>query len=56
MTSMSHAPDDQPDQAPPSLADIPDRTCTWCKIPMMKRLVGGDQFIHYTWKRGAKKA
>jgi hypothetical protein len=65
MTSMSHAPDNQPDQAPQSLADIPDRTCTWCKIPMMKRLVGGDQFIHYTCpkcifqhtsKRGAKKA
>jgi len=28
--------------------DIPDRLCTWCKVPMMKRLVGGGAFIHYT--------
>ena len=48
MTNMSQAPNNQPDQAAPSLADIPDRNCTWCKIPMMKRLVGGGQFIHYT--------
>ncbi len=62
---MSHAPNNQPDQAAPSLDEIPDRNCTWCKIPMMKRLVGGGQFIHYTCpkcifqhtsKRGAKKA
>lgn len=32
--------------APPS--EIPDRACTWCKISMMKRLVAGGQFIHYT--------
>jgi hypothetical protein len=29
-------------------ADIPDRLCNWCKVPMRKRLVGGGQFIHYT--------
>ncbi len=29
-------------------ADIPDRLCTWCKVPMRKRLVGGEKFIHYT--------
>jgi len=28
--------------------EIPDRLCTWCKVPMMKRLVGGGAFIHYT--------
>ncbi|HJT19348.1 MAG TPA: hypothetical protein VJ746_02680 [Nitrospira sp.] len=31
-----------------SLPDLPDRLCTWCKIPMKKRLVGGNQFVHYT--------
>ena len=35
-----------PTAGPPS--DIPDRSCTWCKIAMMKRLVAGGQFIHYT--------
>jgi hypothetical protein len=30
------------------LADLPDRQCTWCGIPMKKRLVGGNRFIHYT--------
>jgi hypothetical protein len=29
-------------------ADLPDRLCTWCKVPMKKRLVGGKQFVHYT--------
>ena len=48
MTTMSHVPKNQPDPAAPSLTEIPDRNCTWCKIPMMKRLVGGGQFIHYT--------
>ena len=48
MTIMSQVPNNQPDHAAPSLDEIPDRTCTWCKIPMMKRLVGGGQFIHYT--------
>ncbi|MGQ0666342.1 MAG: hypothetical protein ACT4O4_04845 [Nitrospiraceae bacterium] len=28
--------------------DLPDRRCTWCQVPMKKRLVGGKQFIHYT--------
>lgn len=27
---------------------LPERLCTWCKVPMKKRLVGGKQFIHYT--------
>jgi ssDNA-binding Zn-finger/Zn-ribbon topoisomerase 1 len=38
----------QPDQAAAALAEMPDRTCTWCKVPMVKRLVGRGQFIHYT--------
>ena len=33
-------------QAPAS--DLPDRLCTWCKVPMKKRLVASGQFIHYT--------
>lgn len=33
---------------PPSLTELPDRLCTWCKVPMKKRLVGGAQFVHYT--------
>ena len=37
----------QPRPTPPS-ADLPDRLCTWCKVPMKKRLVGGMQFVHYT--------
>lgn len=28
--------------------NLPDRDCTWCKIPMRKRLVGEGRFIHYT--------
>ncbi len=31
-----------------SIDSLPDRLCTWCKVPMKKRLVGGKQFIHYT--------
>lgn len=31
-----------------SIDSLPDRLCTWCKVPMNKRLVGGKQFIHYT--------
>ncbi|MDE3118148.1 MAG: hypothetical protein KGL03_03945 [Nitrospirota bacterium] len=31
-----------------ALAAIPDRNCTWCKVPMAKRLVGGGAYIHYT--------
>jgi hypothetical protein len=29
-------------------SDLPDRLCTWCKVPMNKRLVASGQFIHYT--------
>ncbi|MDH5320181.1 MAG: hypothetical protein OEW14_17680 [Nitrospira sp.] len=28
--------------------ELPDRLCTWCKVLMKKRLVGGNRFIHYT--------
>ncbi len=28
--------------------EVPDRLCTWCKVPMIKRVVGGGQFVHYT--------
>jgi hypothetical protein len=31
-----------------SLTELPDRLCTWCQVPMKKRLVGGNQFVHYT--------
>ena len=35
--------------APASTAsELPDRLCTWCKVPMNKRLVASGQFIHYT--------
>ena len=35
--------------APASPAsELPDRLCTWCKVPMNKRLVASGQFIHYT--------
>lgn len=33
-------------EAPSS--DLPDRLCTWCKVPMKKRFVASGQFIHYT--------
>lgn len=45
---MPSAEQNQPDQPAATTADIPDRLCTWCKVPMMKRLVGGGAFIHYT--------
>jgi len=45
---MVHDPSHDPDQGSPALTDLPDRACTWCKVPMVKRLVGGGQFIHYT--------
>jgi hypothetical protein len=32
----------------PSSAELPDRLCTWCQVPMKKRFVGGKQFVHYT--------
>jgi len=45
---MSQSPSDQPTQTAAALTEVPDRLCTWCKVPMLKRLVGGGQFIHYT--------
>ena len=27
--------------------DTPDRTCTWCKVAMSKRLVGNGTYLHY---------
>jgi len=45
---MPPIPTDQPDQTAAALADVPDRTCTWCKVPMEKRLVAGGRFVHYT--------
>lgn len=33
---------------PAKVMVLPDRLCTWCKVPMRKRLVGGEQFVHYT--------
>ncbi len=45
---MVQDPTNEPDHASPALTDIPERACTWCKVPMVKRLVGGGQFIHYT--------
>jgi hypothetical protein len=62
---MSDATNLQPDPSAAALADVPDRNCTWCKVPMRKRLVGGGLFIHYTCpkcifqhatKRNSKKA
>lgn len=48
MAIMTSSPKDQPDQAASALADVPDRTCTWCEVLMDKRLVADGQFIHYT--------
>jgi len=31
-----------------SVPDLPDRLCTWCKVPMKKRHVASGQFVHYT--------
>ena len=30
-----------------SICDTPDRDCTWCKVPMTKRLVADGKFLHY---------
>lgn len=43
---MSDQP--RPDQAAAATAAIPDRLCTWCKVPMVKRLVGRGAYVHYT--------
>jgi hypothetical protein len=40
--------DSQPDPSRAALNEIPDRLCTWCKVPMKKRLVADGQFVHYT--------
>ncbi|MEE9203657.1 MAG: hypothetical protein V3U08_01475 [Nitrospirales bacterium] len=45
---MPDASDEQSDSGAAALAELPDRSCTWCKVPMMKRLVGDGKFIHYT--------
>lgn len=48
---MSQVPT-QPSQAPESTeASLPDRLCTWCKVPMRKRLVASGKFLHYTCPR-----
>lgn len=31
----------------PKVTVLPDRLCTWCKVPMRKRLVGGEYYVHY---------
>jgi hypothetical protein len=48
MRGMADATKKQPDPVATALADVPDRACTWCKVPMTKRLVGGGAYIHYT--------
>jgi hypothetical protein len=45
---MPTTPVNQSNPAATPLSEIPDRLCTWCKIQMLKRLVAGGQFIHYT--------
>lgn len=45
---MSDQPQSQPDQTAVAPDAIPDRLCTWCKVPMVKRLVGRGAYIHYT--------
>jgi hypothetical protein len=45
---MPEQPIDETHQPTSALAEIPDRLCTWCKIPMLKRLVGGNLYVHYT--------
>jgi hypothetical protein len=61
---MSSGPD-QKTSGTSSQDGIPDRLCTWCKVPMTKRLVGDGQYLHYTcpkcvfqhaMKREVKKA
>ena len=48
MQRMSSMPDQQPASNNPAHDGIPDRLCTWCKVPMTKRLVGDGQYLHYT--------
>jgi hypothetical protein len=44
---MSSRPEQHTSKAS-TQADIPDRLCTWCKVPMIKRIVGDGQYLHYT--------
>jgi hypothetical protein len=48
MPIMTDQQADRPSSTAPPPRDIPDRLCTWCKVPMKKRLVASGQFIHYT--------
>ena len=48
MPNMTSSSTPKPDRTAAALAAIPDRNCTWCKVPMAKRLVGGGLYIHYT--------
>ena len=48
MPTMDEQPVNSQAPAATTQGDIPDRICTWCKVPMRKRLVGGGRFIHYT--------
>jgi hypothetical protein len=48
MPRMTPSSPQEPDRQAAAPAAIPDRLCTWCKVPMTKRLVGGGQYIHYT--------
>lgn len=45
---MAATPVDQPNETATLPAQVPDRLCTWCKVPMLKRLVADGRFIHYT--------
>ncbi len=45
---MTDAPSPALSPQTPQTNELPDRLCTWCKVPMKKRLVGGGLFIHYT--------
>jgi len=47
MPRMADVTPSKPNPTPAS-ADLPDRLCTWCQVPMKKRFVGGKQFVHYT--------
>ena len=48
MTRMPDTPHNEPDPKADAPAELPDRMCAWCKVPMLKRLVGEGKFIHYT--------
>ncbi len=45
---MASKQNQQPASKNPAQDEIPDRACTWCKVPMTKRLVGDGQYLHYT--------